>query len=63
MAQTKWVAGWPVASWFGFAGAIAAWLAALLDHAESGTIPWRTVGVGFACLVLALLARKKAEEI
>lgn len=60
--RVRWIGGWPLPSWFGVAGALFAWLAAALELHATGVLPWRVVGAGFICLVIALLARKKAAE-
>jgi hypothetical protein len=60
--RTKCFGGWPLPSWFGFAGALFASLAAALEFHATGALPLRVVGAGFICLVIALAARKKAVE-
>ncbi len=55
--NTRWVAGLPLPSWFGFAGALLAWGLALVSFHETGRVDWRVMGAGFLLVLLALAAR------
>jgi len=58
--QQKWIAGWPVASWFGFVGALAATSVALWLYYSAGRMGWGDLGAALVCVAGALAARRSA---
>ncbi len=56
--QQKWIAGWPVQSWFGFVGALAATSVALWLHYSAGRVDGAAIAVALMCVTGALAARR-----
>ena len=58
--QQKWIAGWPVGSWFGFVGALAATSVALWLYYSAGRMGWGNIAAALVCVAGALAARRSA---
>ena len=60
--QQKWIAGWPVASWIGFVGALAATSVALWLYYSAGRVDGAAIAAAFICVSGALAARRAADR-
>jgi membrane protein YdbS with pleckstrin-like domain len=60
--QQKWIAGWPVASWFGFFGALCAVGVALWLWHSSSRVDRAALGVAAVCVTLAFANLRIAER-
>lgn len=61
--QQKWIAGWPVGSWFGFFGALCAVAVAVWQWHSSSRVDWVSLGVAAMCVTLAWANLRIAERV